>query len=392
MIKLAQEKLDVLFKKRSNIFNWRGQFTPEFVEYLIDNFANEDMVIVDPFSGSGTVLSEAARKGIKCFGLEINPTAYYMSRFFEFSNYTKTQREEYMYSLEAKILPLIESLDVAIPLYQKKKEYRESYYNLLTLAKDMRNIVAKEDWIFILNLLFLSEKDKKMNLRDSILKNFSNLKNVLYALPYSNKKISSYLADARSINSSCIENVDLIITSPPYINVFNYHQNYRGIIEMFDYDILRIANSEFGSNRKNRGNRFKTVMQYVLDMGEALVEFTKVMKVGAKMILVVGCQSNVRGTIFYNSQIILDIFSMMNCFNVLAIHDRAFNNKFGETIKEDVLIVEKKNNISSECFNFNLIGVSHLQKALEYCSEETKDDILKVINDNTICSSPKLKL
>jgi len=33
---LDREKLDVVNKKRSNIFGWRGQFTPDFVEYLLD--------------------------------------------------------------------------------------------------------------------------------------------------------------------------------------------------------------------------------------------------------------------------------------------------------------------------------------------------------------------
>ena len=37
---LDRQKLDVVNKTRSNIFGWRGQFTPEFVAYLLDE-ANE---------------------------------------------------------------------------------------------------------------------------------------------------------------------------------------------------------------------------------------------------------------------------------------------------------------------------------------------------------------
>lgn len=32
---LEQNKLDVVHKHRSYYFNWKGQFTPEFVEYLL---------------------------------------------------------------------------------------------------------------------------------------------------------------------------------------------------------------------------------------------------------------------------------------------------------------------------------------------------------------------
>ncbi|MCX6251878.1 MAG: DNA methyltransferase [Bacteroidetes bacterium] len=69
---VAQDRLDVKQKKRSNLFNWRGQFTPEFVEYLLEMFANPHSHVLDPFSGSGTVLQECARMNLQACGFEIN--------------------------------------------------------------------------------------------------------------------------------------------------------------------------------------------------------------------------------------------------------------------------------------------------------------------------------
>ncbi|OQY56938.1 MAG: hypothetical protein DRR08_04130 [Candidatus Parabeggiatoa sp. nov. 2] len=88
----------------------------------------------------------------------------------------------------------------------------------------------------------------------------------------------------------------MIFTSPPYINVFNYHQNYRAIIESLNIDILRVAQSEFGANRKHRSNRFKTVVQYCLDMSKAIESFWLALKPAGKMILVMGRESKVRWT------------------------------------------------------------------------------------------------
>jgi hypothetical protein len=69
----------------------------------------------------------------------------------------------------------------------------------------------------------------------------------------------------------CAPEAELIVTSPPYINVFNYHQNHRAILELLGFDLAATsAASELGSNRKNRGNRFRTVIQYALDMEAAL--------------------------------------------------------------------------------------------------------------------------
>ena len=67
---LDKYKLDVICKTQTNPFNWRGQFTPDLVAYLLDTFAKEGYVIADPFAGSGTVLLESAKRGYSCMGLD----------------------------------------------------------------------------------------------------------------------------------------------------------------------------------------------------------------------------------------------------------------------------------------------------------------------------------
>ena len=79
---LEQDKLNVKEKQRVNLFAWRGQFTPQFVDYIIDSFSRKGFTVIDPFSGSGTVLQACARKGLSGYGYEINPAAYAMSKFF----------------------------------------------------------------------------------------------------------------------------------------------------------------------------------------------------------------------------------------------------------------------------------------------------------------------
>ena len=111
------------------------------------------------------------------------------------------------------------------------------------------------------------------------------LKNLILTLPYSEEKICVNRGDSRNIalNDSV---ADMVITSPPYINVFNYHQKYRRSVEALGYDVLKIARSEFGANRKNRGNRFLTVIQYCIDMALSLNEAIRVCKNGSRMIYV----------------------------------------------------------------------------------------------------------
>lgn len=124
---LEQNKLDVVHKCRSNYFNWKGQFTPEFIEYLLDCYANEDSVVADPFSGSGTVLAEAIKKGLTCVGFEINPSAYFMSKFYEYAMCTKEERNIIFNDLTRFIASYLDGIAESKMVYVEGKDYRESY-------------------------------------------------------------------------------------------------------------------------------------------------------------------------------------------------------------------------------------------------------------------------
>lgn len=361
---LEQDKLDVISKTRSNLFNWRGQFTPEFVEYILTSFAKKGDHVFDPFSGSGTVLQESARLGFKATGFEINPSAYAMSKFFSFCNLSDDDRNTFCNSFEEKLNSQLNNLN-GQKVYVDNLDYREAYRNLLDFAKVFdANIISKQERVLFMNILFQSEKDKKLTVKQSVNKSFHYIKNCILNLPYAEKEITAKLLDARSSGEMLENSVDIILTSPPYINVFNYHQNYRAIIETFNFDILKVAHSEFGSNRKNRGNRFKTVIQYCIDMELAIRSFWKTLKPNGIMILVVGRESNVRGTPFYNGQLVIEIIQMTNGFSEIKTLERQFTNKFGINIKEDIIIATKSGNLT-DSLNGRLIAINHLTQNLK---------------------------
>lgn len=385
---LEQDKLDVISKKRSNLFNWRGQFTPEFVEYILTFFAKKGDHVFDPFSGSGTVLQESARLGFKATGYEINPSAYAMSKFFSFCNLSDNERDVFCDSFEKKLNLQLNNLN-GQKVYVDNLDYREAYRNLLDFAKVFdEDLNSKQERVLFMNILFQSEKDKNLTVKQSINKSFQYTKNCILNLPYTENEINAKLLDARSSGDVLENSVDVILTSPPYINVFNYHQNYRAIIETFHFDILKVAHSEFGSNRKNRGNRFKTVIQYCIDMELAIKSFWKTLKPNGKMILVVGRESNVRGTPFYNGQLVIEIIRMTNGFSEIKILERQFTNKFGINIKEDIIIATK-NNYLSDSFNGRSIAINHLEKSLKSSTNGVHIDLNDAIqNSQNIKESP----
>ncbi len=88
----SSAKLNVIQKTRSNPFSWRGQFTPELVEYFLDIHADSNYLIADPFSGSGTVLLEGLKRNLDVIGCEVNIAAYAMSKFFEIGAFTFSEK------------------------------------------------------------------------------------------------------------------------------------------------------------------------------------------------------------------------------------------------------------------------------------------------------------
>ncbi|MDD4891060.1 MAG: DNA methyltransferase, partial [Phycisphaerae bacterium] len=209
-------------------------------------------------------------------------------------------------------------------------------------------------------------------------------------LPFSPHACEVINADARA-STLPTAGVDLVITSPPYINVFNYHQNSRVAMELLGWDVLRVARSEFGANRKHRANRFLTVVQYCLDMAETLGEMKRVLRPSARAILIVGRESNVRGVSFRNGSMVACLAALTG-FDLATRQERRFTNKFGATIYEDILhllpTVRRNRDAPVEA---RALAVHLLEQALAHCpDEDARQDIHRAIDSaDTVEPSPR---
>ena len=99
---VAQADLNIQGRSRTNPLPWRGQFSPQLVEILLQTYGESgDRRILDPFVGSGTVLIEAARLGYSAFGAEINPAAMTLASTYCFVNLDKSARKAALQNVEA---------------------------------------------------------------------------------------------------------------------------------------------------------------------------------------------------------------------------------------------------------------------------------------------------
>jgi hypothetical protein len=325
---IPQASLDIAAKERSNPLAWNGQFSPQLVQVLLQAWASRNGLVVDPFLGSGTLLVEAARLDLPCFGTEINPAACALASVYELTTLTPRARAAAL----AAATHVIDAAAPRDPLFATRPASAPGEALLAACAaarsRDVRRLLHA--------LIVLLDIGRRPLDADIVGRAWSRLHKIVDGLPYTRASVQLEMGDARQL-SCAAQTVDLVLTSPPYINVFNYHQHYRGSVEALGWDALAVARSEIGANRKHRSNRFLTVIQYCLDMAAVLREVRRVLTSEGRAIFVVGRVSNVRGTPFYNGAIIASLATACAGLRLVCRQERVFTNRFGERIYEDIL-------------------------------------------------------
>lgn len=231
-------------------FKYPCKFIPEIPEWAIKKFSkNKDDIIFDPFAGSGTTLLSAKLMGFKSFGTEIDPIAKTVIQA-KTANYTLADLE----LIKKDYIKLIEG-------YKKDHEYsfrpqinnlnhwfnEENLNYLAYLKMFIQKEITKENVKLFFEIVFLSIIKTVSNADDSSPKPYVS-KKVLKTPPNAEMKFSqtyerylkmlleyvnvnndcqSLIVDGDALNTKTELKANLAITSPPYINAFDYARTLR---------------------------------------------------------------------------------------------------------------------------------------------------------------------
>jgi hypothetical protein len=331
---IPQSILNIEAKTRSNPLPWNGQFSPQLVQALLERYATTNTILLDPFVGSGTVLLEAGRAGIGAFGSEINPAAIMLAQIYAFINVPETMRKEY---LKKTHLRLDTAFAEDLPIFQIGETQGFDPGKIKAVLTNMAfSKLELHQQSLLQALIVLLDFYKPEFSTRRVFEVWNRLAKLVDTLPFSVQPIEVFHADARCVPLPD-HSVNLVITSPPYINVHNYHQQYRTSTEALGWNLLATAKSEIGSNRKHRGNRYLTVIQYALDIAQVLKELHRLTQTGCRVIFIVGRESTIRGARFFNGEIVAEVAHKALGFNLALRQERVFTNRFGERIFEDIL-------------------------------------------------------
>jgi len=372
---IDKKLLNIENKVRSNLLPWKGQFSPQLIELLLEKYSTDEFILFDPFLGSGTLLVEGVRRNLSVLGTEINPAAYHLSNIYSFCNLSVEDRRRLFLDFENEF-SLFHHDDYGLFQNDDKKN------NIDILLKYLETGHRKDFKKLIQGLIILLDTYKNGSDNSKILIFWNKLKELILKLPFTFKKIDILNTDARNVQIDD-NSIDLVITSPPYINVFNYHQQYRESAELLGDDVLKAARSEIGSNRKHRGNRFLTVIQYISDMYSVFIELERICKHQSKIVFIVGRESNVRKTSFYNSEIISSVAKIAG-FDIKFRQERVFLNRFGQQIYEDIIHFSNDNiETSSPKELLRKLSFEVLMNAIERAPKESLNDLHSAITSIT---------
>lgn len=252
------------FSKMHSISYYLAMFCPALPSYFIDIYSDENSIIMDNFSGRGTTALVCREKGRKFIGSDLNPYAFVLSKAktltstkdkliktidklekeflnsdykqikinyhiisnkelsYFYSDYTLKQllflRENYGKNWKEldNELTIIFSFALGLMHGPTKKNNTTIYFSL-----SMPNTISMSP-----NYVFNYSKSKKLkrpqiNIFDQ-LRNRVNSKfdENLFKSKYDGK---IYFQDATQPNKNIKNNsVNLVITSPPYLNIVNY--------------------------------------------------------------------------------------------------------------------------------------------------------------------------
>ena len=235
-------------------------YSKEFIQSIVKEMDRNNLVCLEPFSGSGTTALELQNCGIACFAFEVNPLMYLIARV-KLENGYELERFEYWYDyiVKERSKKIVELETEFNTLYQGEGKKKWNYNTDIGIAveklrqviESISEVIYKDLFKVALAAILLDvsnlyrngkclsykkkwedrkivEKDVFDKFDEKVLKELKcDIENSITRTKINNKE-RLYNQDSRiGIANEVDDNsIDLVITSPPYLNSRDYTDTY----------------------------------------------------------------------------------------------------------------------------------------------------------------------
>lgn len=287
--------------------SYPARFIPQIPLAFIRLFTKEGDTILDPMCGCGTTCVEAFLNNRNSIGNDFNPLAILISKV----KTTLIPEPEFKY-LENKFNKTKRYLDLDygrieerannLPNRTVSKIFNKAVIGKLEAIREMILELRDEGYndLFDLGRVALSatiwslvENGNDLDIENNFIKKVQMMKKELLEMAKiitKPPKVKLIKGDARKLEIGN-ESVDLVVTSPPYVNALDYYRvhMYNMLWLGMDFDLFR--KHEIGGHSHFIMNRFRLLSEYLGDMLRAMIEMNRVLKKGKICAIVVGNSS-----------------------------------------------------------------------------------------------------
>lgn len=229
-------------------FKYPCKFIPEIPRWAIKKYANNDTIVFDPFSGSGTTLTESIINGYDAYGTEIDDVAKLLIKV-KTTKLTIQEMNDMTYIVNDILSNIYDDNEnVVIPEMNNINHwFPEENIKELGQIRYCIDEIENENIKDFLSICFASIVRKCSFADDSSPKPYVSTKvkkvpsepkkefrsvfnkyiNGMEKLIELNTDNIAQVVDGNALSVNTNINVDLIITSPPYINAFDYARTMR---------------------------------------------------------------------------------------------------------------------------------------------------------------------
>ena len=348
-----------------------AKFPPQLPNSRLTQFGTRGQTVLDPFCGSGTTLVEARLLGFNAIGVDVNGLSSLLSKVKATpltDNEIKAvkafinviENEDFQWEMNR---PQIEVKQIEGLEHWFQHNVAEELTHLLNLLNKLENDNVKDFLKIVVSSIIVKvsnqESDTRFAAKDKGIKNnftfrqFINKANeYLERITEFSKRVTSnnYLkllnADSRSLTMLEDESVDIIITSPPYANTYDYYLYHKFRKRWLDIDVKYAQNNEIGSRREYSSLK-KPAEQWTADLKLCFAEMYRLIKKDNLAFIVIG-DSVIKKQLIKIDEVIRDFmpeigFEICNIISSdLSEHSRMFNPTFTQKNKKEHLIILKK--------------------------------------------------
>lgn len=348
-----------------------AKYTPQLVNKYFNLYCKRGFKILDPFCGSGTTVVEGILNGMDSVGIDLNPIACLISKAKSNLYSQKDISEIKNFISDIQLLTSVglftNGMEIAndavsIPDFPNRDHWFQtnvSYELAILKAKidKLKNSKVKDLLIcaFSKIIVRVSNQDsevrytaKNKNHPDGIVYSsfITTVSNYLDALNDNEHFISAkaeiYNGDTNEVLKNISDNqFDFLITSPPYINTFDYYLYHKMRMFWLGYDHRPVRQKEIGNHHRIDTKKFEVAKaEYIQSMTKIMNDLSRVSKPSSYFVLVIG-DGIVDGITIDMYKVITEICEHCNYVieNVESVNlsdiSRSFNKKFSNAPKKE---------------------------------------------------------